>query len=48
MEPVEIPETKTPETVPEFPLWIVLPLFLVASMAGVVAKRKLFRPQLNS
>jgi len=43
MEPVEIPETTIPETVPEFPSWIVLPLFFVATLVGVVARRKFFR-----
>ncbi len=30
--------------VPEFPLWIILPLFLVATLIAVVIKRKAFRP----
>jgi len=30
--------------VPEFPSWIILPLFFVATLVGVVVKRKVFRP----
>ena len=33
-----------PVIIPEFPSWIVLPLFFVAALVGVVAKRKLFHP----
>jgi parallel beta-helix repeat protein len=44
MEPAEIPEIKIPETIPEFPSWIILPLFFVATLVGVVVKRKVFRP----
>jgi len=31
-------------TIPEFPSWIILPLFFVASLVGVTIKRKVFRP----
>lgn len=34
--------------IPEFPLWIVVPLFLVVTLVGVVTRRKVFRSQLNS
>jgi hypothetical protein len=30
--------------IPEFPSWIILPLFFVATLVGVVVKRKVFRP----
>jgi len=30
--------------IPEFPSWIILPLFFVATLVGVVVKRKAFRP----
>ncbi|MHC3129743.1 MAG: right-handed parallel beta-helix repeat-containing protein [Candidatus Bathyarchaeota archaeon] len=35
-EPVEI------EVIPEFPSWLILPLFLVASFAAIICKRRLF------
>jgi putative cofactor-binding repeat protein len=44
MEPVEIPETEIPETIPEFTSWIILPLFLIAALVVVGTKRKAFRP----
>jgi parallel beta-helix repeat protein len=44
MEPVEIPETEIPETIPEFSSWIILPLFLFVTLVVVVIKRKSFRP----
>jgi N-acetylneuraminic acid mutarotase len=30
--------------IPEFPLWVILPLFFVATLVGIVVKRKVFRP----
>jgi len=37
-------EKYTPaDYIPEFPSWIVLPLFFVATLVGVVARRKFFR-----
>ena len=33
-----------PVIIPEFPSWIILPLFFVATLVGVVVKRKIFRP----
>jgi len=44
MEPVEIAEPEIPETVPEFPSWVILPLFFVATLVGVLVRRKVFRP----
>jgi parallel beta-helix repeat protein len=44
MEPLEAPELELPDTVPEFPSWIVLPLFFVATLVGVGIRRKVFRP----
>jgi hypothetical protein len=44
MEPAKIPEIEIPETIPEFPSWVILPLFFVATLVGVVVKRKVFRP----
>ena len=38
MEPADIP------VIPEGPSWIILPLFFVATLVGVVVKRKVFRP----
>jgi len=38
MAPVDI------ATIPEFPSWIILPLFFVATLVGVAIKRKSFRP----
>jgi putative cofactor-binding repeat protein/parallel beta-helix repeat protein len=43
MEPHENPVLEIPETIPEFPSWIILYLFFVATLVGVVAKRKFFR-----
>jgi hypothetical protein len=38
-------EQYTPaDYIPEFPSWIILPLFFVATLVGVVVKRKAFRP----
>jgi N-acetylneuraminic acid mutarotase len=38
-------EKYTPQGyIPEFPPWIVLPLFFVATLAGVAVRRKVFRP----
>ncbi len=42
-EPLENPVLEIPETIPEFPSWILLPLFFVATLVGVAAKRKVFR-----
>jgi len=36
--------TATFKVIPEFPSWIILPLFLFATLVGVVIKRKAFRP----
>jgi hypothetical protein len=30
--------------IPEFPSWVILPLFFVATLVGVAVKRKVFRP----
>jgi hypothetical protein len=30
--------------IPEFPSWVILPLFFVATLVGVIVKRKAFRP----
>jgi parallel beta-helix repeat protein len=30
--------------IPEFPSWVILPLFFVATLVGVVVRRKVFRP----
>jgi len=38
MEPVEV------DAIPEFPSWVVLPLFFLATLVGVLVKRKVFRP----
>jgi N-acetylneuraminic acid mutarotase len=38
-------EKYTPQGyIPEFPSWIVLPLFFVATLVGVAVRRKVFRP----
>ena len=44
MEPLEAPEPELPDTVPEFPAWIILPLFFVATLVGVAVRRKVFHP----
>jgi len=44
MEPLEFLEPTIPETIPEFPSWIILPLFFVATLVSVAIKRKVFRP----
>jgi len=31
--------------IPEFPAWIILPLFLVATLVAVICKQKLNRPR---
>lgn len=33
-----------PSIIPEFPLWVILPLFFVATLVGVAVRRKVFRP----
>jgi uncharacterized membrane protein len=38
MAPVDI------AVIPEFPIWLIMTLFLVATLVVVVARRKLFRP----
>ena len=30
--------------IPEFPLWIILPLFLIATLYAIVIKKKVNRP----
>jgi parallel beta-helix repeat protein len=32
-----------PHIIPEFPSWIILPLFLAATVSGIVVKKRLFR-----
>ncbi|MCW4016811.1 MAG: right-handed parallel beta-helix repeat-containing protein [Candidatus Bathyarchaeota archaeon] len=44
MEPVQIPALEIPDTIPEFPLWLVLPLFFVVSLTVFVAKTKICHP----
>ncbi len=44
METLEFPEPEIPDTIPEFPSWIILPLFLFATLVVVVIKRKALRP----
>jgi parallel beta-helix repeat protein len=36
MEPVPV--------IPEFPSWIILPLFLMATLSAIIVKKRLFRP----
>jgi predicted secreted protein len=31
-------------TIPEFPSWIILPLFLMATFSAIIVKKRLFRP----
>jgi hypothetical protein len=38
MEPVDI------TVIPEFPSWVILPLFFVVTLVGVAVRRKVFRP----
>jgi parallel beta-helix repeat protein len=33
-----------PSIIPEFPSWVILPLFFVATLVGVAVRRKVFRP----
>lgn len=33
-----------PSIIPEFPSWLILPLFFVATLVGVAVRRKVFRP----
>jgi nitrous oxidase accessory protein len=33
-----------PTIIPEFPSWIILPLFLMATLSAIIVKKRLFRP----
>jgi parallel beta-helix repeat protein len=44
IEPIKNAEPEIPDTIPEFPSWILLPLFFVATLVVVGIKRKAFRP----
>ncbi|PVX24528.1 MAG: hypothetical protein CW691_07370 [Candidatus Bathyarchaeum sp.] len=44
IEPIEIPEPEIPDTIAEFPTWLLLPMFLVVALFVAAFKRKLFRP----
>jgi len=41
MEPFEIPEVEIPEAIPEFPSWIILPLFLMIVLFAVALKKRI-------
>jgi len=40
MNPVDMEEF----IIPEFPSWIILPLFLMATLSAIIVKKRLFRP----
>jgi parallel beta-helix repeat protein len=41
MEPIEIPEFPTNFHIPEFPSWLILPLFFVSTLALFLAKKRI-------
>ncbi|MBN1784116.1 MAG: hypothetical protein JW815_00045, partial [Candidatus Bathyarchaeota archaeon] len=40
MEPIEIPMLEIPATIPEFPSWLILPLFLIATFVGIIVRKR--------
>ena len=41
---VDNSKNQIPVVIPEFPSWVILPIFFVVTLVGVVVRRKVFCP----
>ena len=48
MNPVDISTSQEFNTIPEFPSWMILPLFLTAPLIGILVRKRVMRTRTSA